>query len=156
MTEKEMDLFFMQTLEKILSDMKGCLEYIKDEPGEIYDEIREGYGYEIEELSGIIESIGSIADLAEKDEETIGAVYDYLEGWYDNFVIAPESGHRHRPQGTRQPDRLHLRPYRTESGESDKRQTPCGACRKHPRRRHYHHYQQVHHSGKIGEPEHIP
>ena len=88
MTEKEMDLFFMQTLEKILSDMKGCLEYIKDEPGEIYDEIREGYGYEIEELSGIIESIGSIADLAEKDEETIGAVYDYLEGWYDNFVIA--------------------------------------------------------------------
>lgn len=90
MTEKEMDSFFVETLKKSLADMKDCLEYIKDEPGEIYDEIREGYECEIQELSEIVGSINSLGDLAEKDEETIGAVFDYLEGYYDNFVISSD------------------------------------------------------------------
>lgn len=90
MTEKEMDSFFIETLKKALTNMKDCLEYIKDEPGEIYDEIRDGYECEIQELSEIVGSINSIGDLAEKDEETIGAVFDYLEGYYDNFVISSD------------------------------------------------------------------
>ena len=90
MTEKEMDSFFVETLKKSLADMKDWLEYKKDEPGEIYDEIREGYECEIQELSEIVGSINSLGDLAEKDEETIGAVFDYLEGYYDNFVISSD------------------------------------------------------------------
>ncbi len=92
MTEKEMDVFFTSTLKKILNELQDCAEYIRNLHGKEYDEIREDYAYTIEDLSDIIENIKSIADLSEMDEETIGAVFDYLEEYSDNFIISSDEG----------------------------------------------------------------
>lgn len=90
MTEDELEPFFFETLKKILSELKSGLEYIKDESGEEYDEIREDYVRSIKDLTEISESTSTFDALAEMDDEKIDTVFDCLEGYFDNFVISSD------------------------------------------------------------------
>ncbi len=94
MTEEEMDDFFIETLKKILLDMKDSFESVKNENSEEYQEIKEDYEYVIEDLSNILKSVKTLDDLALLDEEEIGNVYEYIEAYTDNFVIRSEEDSR--------------------------------------------------------------
>lgn len=91
MTEKEMDLFFMDALKKFLKETEDCAEYIKGIKGRDYDEIRAEYEYVIADLQDLLDNIRTLEDLAQMDEETIGAVFDYIQEYADNFVISNEA-----------------------------------------------------------------
>lgn len=94
MTEEDMDDFFIETLKKILLDMKDSFESVKNENSEEYQEIKEDYEYVIEDLSNILKSVKTLDDLALLDEEEIGNVYEYIEAYTDNFVIRSEEDSR--------------------------------------------------------------
>ena len=96
MTEQELDSFFIETLNKALAEMKISLEYIKDIPGDDYDDVRSDYKFMIEDLSSILKNVKSINDLAEMDDETIGAVFDYIEMYAEGFVISNEPGQKEK------------------------------------------------------------
>lgn len=89
-----MDDFFIETLKKILLDMKDSFESVKNENSEGYQEIKEDYEYVIEDLSNILKSVKTLDDLALLDEEEIGNVYEYIEAYTDNFVIRSEEDSR--------------------------------------------------------------
>ena len=90
MTEEELDEYFIETLKKILADVKDCKDYIKDIHTPEYDEIRGDYDEQISLLTSLLAGIKGIDDLAEMDEETITAVYDFIADYADNFLIAPD------------------------------------------------------------------
>ena len=90
MTEEELDEYFIETLKKILADVKDCKDYIKDLHTPEYDEIRADYDEQISLLTSLLAVIKGIDDLAEMDEETITAVYDFIADYADNFLIAPD------------------------------------------------------------------
>lgn len=90
MTEEELDLFFIDTLKKILAEVKECRDYVKDLHTPEYDEINADYDEQIELLSSLLKEIKSVDDLAQMDEETITAVYDFIADYADNFLIAPD------------------------------------------------------------------
>ena len=90
MTEEELDEYFICTLKKILEEVKDCKDYVKDLHTPEYDEINADYDEQIEELSSIIKEVSSVDDLAQMDEETITAVYDFIADYADNFLIAPD------------------------------------------------------------------
>ena len=90
MTEEELDEYFIETLKKILADVKECKDYIKDIHTPEYDEIRTDYDEQISLLTSLLAGIKGIDDLAEMDEETITAVYDFIADYADNFLIAPD------------------------------------------------------------------
>lgn len=90
MTEDEMDDFFIETLKKILLDMKDSFESVKNENSEEYQEIKEDFEYVISDLTNILSSVKSLDDLALLDEEEIGNVYDYLDSYAEVFVIRAE------------------------------------------------------------------
>lgn len=90
MTEKEMDDFFIETLKKILIDMKDSFESVKNENSEEYQEIKEDFEYVIEDLTNILKSVKTLDDLALLDEEEIGNVYDYLDSYAEIFEIRAE------------------------------------------------------------------
>lgn len=91
MTDSEQDEFFIKILKDILTELKEssehCKKYTDEENKEIYEENLEN----IEVLEDIIKNISGIDDLAEMDEDTITAVYEFLAEYAGNFVIAPES-----------------------------------------------------------------
>ena len=89
MTEEELDEYFICTLKKILVEVKECKDYVKDLHTPEYDEINADYDEQIELLSSIIKEVSSVDDLAQMDEETITAVYDFIADYADNFLIAP-------------------------------------------------------------------
>ena len=90
MTEEELDEYFICTLKKILVEVKECKDYVKDLHTPEYDEINADYDEQLELLSSIIQEVSSVDDLAQMDEETITAVYDFLADYADNFLIAPD------------------------------------------------------------------
>ena len=90
MTEEELDEYFIETLRKILAEVKDCKDYIKDLHTPEYDEIRADYDEQIRLLTSLLAGIKGIDDLAEMDEETITAVYDFIADYADNFLIAPD------------------------------------------------------------------
>lgn len=90
MNEKEMDDFFIETLKKILIDMKDSFESVKNENSEEYQEIKEDFEYVIEDLTNILKSVKTLDDLALLDEEEIGNVYDYLDSYAEIFEIRAE------------------------------------------------------------------
>lgn len=90
MTDEELDLFFIETLGKILKNVKEYRDYVKDLNTAEYREIKAYYDDEIELLSSLINKVKCIEDLAEYDEETITAVYDYIADFADNFIIAAD------------------------------------------------------------------
>lgn len=91
MTEEELDIFFIETLKKALADMKECRDYVKDLGTPEYKEICQDYKDDIDLLSSILKSVQTIDDLAEMDEESITAVYDFIATYADNFLIHPDS-----------------------------------------------------------------
>ena len=90
MTEEELDEYFIETLKKILEDVKNCKDYIKDLNTPEYDEIRADYDEQISLLNSLLAGIKGIDDLAQMDEETITAVYDFIADYADNFLIASD------------------------------------------------------------------
>ena len=94
MTESELDDFFIQTLKNISRNVKEYKAYVKDLHTPEYDEINEYYDEEIDLLSDLSNNIKTIEDLAEYDEETITAVYDYIADFADNFIISAENPQR--------------------------------------------------------------
>ena len=90
MTEEELDEYFIETLKKILADVKDCKDYIKNLHTPEYDEIRADYDEQISLLTSLLAGIKGIDDLAQMDEETITAVYDFIADYADNFLIAPD------------------------------------------------------------------
>lgn len=90
MDYEETDLFFIQTLKNILSDVKECKAYVKDLHTPEYDEINADYDEQISDLEDLLKTIKTIDDLAELSEERITAVYDYLADFADNFIISAD------------------------------------------------------------------
>lgn len=90
MTESELDVFFTETLKKILEDTKDCAAYIQHLNTPEYEEIKEDYQADIEDLTALIKEIKSIDDLAETDEDTITRVFEFIEGYAGNFVISAQ------------------------------------------------------------------
>ena len=96
MTDEELDVFFIQTLKNILSDMKDCKAYVKDLHSPEYDEINQDYDEVIQDVEGLIKELKTIDDLALLDEETITAVYDYIDSYAENFIIHTEEGQKQK------------------------------------------------------------
>lgn len=91
MTDEELDIFFIETLKKALADMKECRNYVKDLGTPEYKDICQDYADDIDLLSSILKTVQTIDDLAEMDEESITAVYDFIATYADNFLIHPDS-----------------------------------------------------------------
>ena len=94
MTEKQLDIFFIESLQKILMDAKDCADYVKKESSKEYDEIKAGYKEQIETLERLLKTVHSIEDFADEDEETIDCVYGYIENYTDNFVISADEAQK--------------------------------------------------------------
>lgn len=90
MTEKEQDDFFIKILNKILEETKECADYINKYDSKNYRLVKKDYDSDIKELSKILSSVKSIDDLAEKDEETINLVFDYIVNYAENMVISAD------------------------------------------------------------------
>lgn len=88
MTDQELDTFFIQTLKNILSEYKDYAAYLKEPLSAEDKELMEDYEYVIKDLTEILNEVKGIDDLAELDEETITAVFDYIEEYASNFVIS--------------------------------------------------------------------
>ncbi|MCR5253014.1 MAG: hypothetical protein K6C98_04775 [Treponema sp.] len=91
MTDEELDIFFIETLKKALADMKECRDYVKNLGTPEYKEICQDYADDIDLLSSILKTVQTIDDLAEMDEESITAVYDFIATYADNFLIHQDS-----------------------------------------------------------------
>ncbi len=91
MTDEELDIFFIETLKKALADMKECRDYVKKLGTPEYKEICQDYADDIDLLSSILKTVQTIDDLAEMDEDSITAVYDFIATYADNFLIHPDS-----------------------------------------------------------------
>lgn len=98
MTDKEMDNFFLEILNKILLEMKECADYVKDFDTPEYQEIKEDYSFVIGDISHILENVHSIDDLAEMDEDEIGYVFEYLDEYASTFVISNDSEQKKKDQ----------------------------------------------------------
>ena len=96
MTDEELDLFLIETLKKILENVKEYKDYVKDLNTAEYKEIKDYYDDEIGLLSRLIKEIKGIEDLAEYDEETITAVYDLIADFADNFIISADGLQREK------------------------------------------------------------
>lgn len=88
MTDQELDELLVSTLKLVLEDTKECADYVKDLHTPEYEEIKEDYAYQIEDLEDILAQVKSLDDLAEFDEDTITAVYDYIACYTDYFIIS--------------------------------------------------------------------
>lgn len=91
MDDSELDEFFIKTLYAILEDMKDCAEYIKNQNSPEFKEIKDDYKKSIKSLSKLLKKIHSIDDLAETSDDTITEVFEYIEDYTANFVIAAEN-----------------------------------------------------------------
>lgn len=96
MTDEELDAFFIETLKNILADAENCKNDVKDIHTPEYDEINAEYDEAINLLTSLLNDIKSLDDLAQKDEEVITSVYDYIAAWADNFVIAADNEQREK------------------------------------------------------------
>lgn len=96
MNDTELDDFFIQTLKKILEITKDDAAYVANLTTQEYEEIKEDYQYMIEDLSEIIKNTKTLDDLAEADEETITAVFDYIASYSDNFIISANEPQKKR------------------------------------------------------------
>jgi len=96
MTDEELDAYFVKTLKAILETYKEYNSCLKEPLSDDDKEMKEDYEYVIDDLSQIIKQVKSIDDLAEMDEDAITAVYNYIDEYATNFVIAAESVQREK------------------------------------------------------------
>ena len=92
MTEQEQDKFFFDTLKKILIEKKENDTYLRKQTGDEWQDVIADNQDDIKLLGEILSSCKTIEDLAEKDEETVGLVFEFLEEYADSFVISEEDG----------------------------------------------------------------
>ena len=91
MTDEELDLFLVETLKNIFEDVKASAEYSKKYSGPEYDEINEDYAFVLDDLAMLVKEVNAVQDLAQYDEDELGNVYEYIEGFAQSFVIPPET-----------------------------------------------------------------
>lgn len=96
MTDEELDEYFVHVLKTILEEYKEYAACIKTPVSEDDQEMMEDYDYVIQDLSEILSQVTCIEDLAEMDEDTITAVYNYIDEHTTNFVIAADGPQREK------------------------------------------------------------
>ena len=77
MTHSEFDQFFIETLQNIIADTKEYDAYIRTQTSRDYKDIRKDYAFTIKDLEKL--SVNQITRL-----------YEYLQDYYDNFIISNE------------------------------------------------------------------
>lgn len=96
MTDDELDTFFVELLNRILDEVKDCLEYLGKPKTKEQKEIKKDYDFVIKHISKLLKSVKSIDDLAEEDDDTIDSVYGYIEAYAENFVISADEPQKSR------------------------------------------------------------
>lgn len=94
MTEEELDVFFLETMQAIKEELKNCYEYTKDLNTPEYQEINEDYEASLIELDNLLKTCTTIDELSEKDDETIDSVYNYIAEYADNYTISAQEPER--------------------------------------------------------------
>lgn len=88
MTDEELDIYFIDILNRVLADLKDCADYVKDLHTPEYDEINEDFDYSITQLTELLKEIHTIDDLAQQDDDLITDVFEYIQSYADNFIIS--------------------------------------------------------------------
>ncbi len=96
MTDEELDEYFVHVLKTILEEYKEYAACIKTPVSEDDQEMMEDYDYVIQDITEILSQVTCIEDLAEMDEDTITAVYNYIDEHATNFVIAADGPQREK------------------------------------------------------------
>ncbi|MCQ2592451.1 MAG: hypothetical protein MJ188_06660 [Treponema sp.] len=97
MNSRKLDKLLIETLQKIAFEIKDSLEYANkysDSDSDFYADLSESLEemhFALDEIEKLVAEITSIDDLAEKDEDTITLVYDYLADYAGNFIISPKN-----------------------------------------------------------------
>lgn len=90
MTHSEFDQFFIETLQNIIADTKEYDAYIRTQTSRDYKDIRKDYAFTIKDLQRFLKKIHTIKDLEKLSVNQITRLYEYLQDYYDNFIISNE------------------------------------------------------------------
>ena len=94
MSDDELNIFFIETLNKILTDMKENEESLKNETSKELVEIKKDLSKQIKKLSRLLKKIHCIDDLAFESTDTITDIYEYISFYADNIVIRSTENER--------------------------------------------------------------
>ena len=90
MTDEEYDLFFINLLKTILSDLEDTYNYNKNYSLPEYNDILENLELNINELKEVLNKITNIDDFSKLDYEIINLVYECIYDYASNFIISEE------------------------------------------------------------------
>ncbi len=86
--KKHLDLYLVETLEKISRTFEENFEYIKNPRDEAEREIKDYYGTSIEKIDALRGKIRRVDDLELLDEDEIDFVYECLAFFEEGFTIS--------------------------------------------------------------------
>lgn len=90
MTDEELDIYFIDILNRVIAELKDCADYVKELHTPEYDEINEDFDYSITQLTALLKEVHTIDDLAQQDDDLITDVFEYIQCYADNFIISNE------------------------------------------------------------------
>lgn len=90
MTDEELDIYFIDILNRVIAELKDCADYVKELHTPEYDEINEDFEYSITQLTALLKVVHTIDDLAQQNDDLITDVFEYIQCYADNFIISNE------------------------------------------------------------------
>lgn len=90
MTDEELDIYFIDILNRVIAELKDCADYVRELHTPEYDEINEDFDYSITQLTALLKEVHTIDDLAQQNDDLITDVFEYIQCYADNFIISNE------------------------------------------------------------------